>query len=90
MNYKMEKLQLTTSEIDELKNIAKNQPVFSGNLSSSNDAKSLIDKKLVLRYEGEYCLTEKGKNLMDSFIKVTCDLRDSGIIYKNKKNEKSI
>ncbi len=81
----MEKLNLTASEIEELKNIAKHQPVFAGNLQSHQGAQELINKGLALRYEGEYCLTEKGKELMDSFKKAACDLRDGGILYKNRK-----
>ena len=60
----MENIKLTKSERSEFNHIAKNQPVFAGNICSSQDAKSLMDKGLVFRYEGEYVLTEKGKNLV--------------------------
>jgi predicted transcriptional regulator len=54
---------LTKSQRAEFDNIAANQPVFAGNLQSHQDAKDLMDKGLVMRYEGEYVLTEKGKEL---------------------------
>ena len=82
-------IKLSVNERQEFDNIANNQPVFAGNLSSSNDAKLLIEKGLVMRYEGEYVLTELGK-LLKSNLKAATDLRDSGIIYKNRANEKSI
>ncbi len=80
-------IRLSANERTEFDNISKNQPVFSGNLASSNDAKSLIEKGLVMRYEGEYVLTELGK-LLKSNLKAASNLRDSGIIYKNRTNER--
>ena len=69
-------IRLSVNERQEFDNITNNQPVFAGNLSSSNDTKQLIEKGLVMRYEGEYVLTELGK-LLVSNLKAASDLRDS-------------
>lgn len=74
--------EITQSEFDELKNIKENQPVFAGNLCSSNDAKSLIEKGYVMRYEGEYVLTEKGKELFESCKQAAKDLANTSILRK--------
>ena len=57
----MSNMELSKSLISELFNIGNNMPVFAGNLQSSQDANKLIDLGLVIRYEGKYVLTEKGK-----------------------------
>jgi len=52
---------LSAGEREELKNIAQNMPVFAGDTLSHDTVNSLVSKKLALRYEGEFCLTEYGK-----------------------------
>jgi len=54
-------MELQKSLVAELFNIGKNMPVFAGNLQSHQDANKLIELGLAMRYEGEYVLTEKGK-----------------------------
>lgn len=62
--FKKEKMEtLTKSQRAEFDNIAKNQPVFSGKLQSHQDAQELMNKGLAMRYDGDYVLTEKGKEL---------------------------
>jgi predicted transcriptional regulator len=73
---------ITKSEVEELKNIKKNQPVFAGDLQSSNDAKSLIEKGSVMRYEDKYVLTEKGKQLFEEFRQAARDLANTSILRK--------
>ncbi len=54
-------MELSKCLIDELFNIGKNMPVFAGDLQSHQGAEELIELGLVMRYEGKYVLTEKGK-----------------------------
>lgn len=54
-------MELSKSQTSELYHIGKNMPVFAGNIQSKQDAQDLIDFGLAMRYEGEYVLTEKGK-----------------------------
>lgn len=60
-------MNLTKSQEAEFINIAKNQPVFAGNLQSHQGARELMDLDLVMRYEGEYVLTDKGSELKNKF-----------------------
>ena len=55
-------MDLSKSQIAELFNIGNNMPVFAGKLQSHQSAQELIDLGLAMRYEGEYVLTEKGKD----------------------------
>jgi hypothetical protein len=55
--------KITLSQLSEFHLISKNQPVFAGNLASTYDANSLIELGFVMMYEGEYVLTEAGKEL---------------------------
>lgn len=52
---------ISKTELWELFNISQNMPVFAGNTISHQSARSLIDKRLAMKYEGEYVLTEAGK-----------------------------
>ena len=72
---------MNNSQFEELKNIGKNQPVFAGDLQSSYSAKELTELGLVMRYDGKYVLTEKGKEKYNKIIAAE-KLRDSGILYK--------
>lgn len=65
--------------MEELCNIAKNMPVFAGKLISHQTAQACLDRKWAMRYEGEYVLTELGKNIIGAF-----EIRSSGIFYKPK------
>jgi hypothetical protein len=76
-------MKLEKLEIEEIKNIADNQPVFSGNVLSKESAHSLCEKKLAMIYEGEYVLTEAGKIWVRNY-RAAEKIRDSGILYKNK------
>lgn len=55
-------MELSKSLVAELFNIGNNMPVPAGNLQSHQDAKELMDLGLAMRYEGQYVLTEKGKD----------------------------
>jgi hypothetical protein len=57
----LDKNNLPKHLMDELFNIGKNMPVFAGNLNSHQGAQELIDLGLAMRYEGDYVLTELGK-----------------------------
>lgn len=72
---------LTKSQREEFDNIANNQPVFAGNVISKQTTKELVDMGLVMTYEGEYVLTEKGK-IKKSNLEAAEKIRDSGILYK--------
>lgn len=74
-------LKLTPSLREEFNNIAKNQPVFAGNLLSHYTADELCKLGLVFRYEGEYVLTDKGTVLKDN-LKSAFDITCNGILYK--------
>lgn len=74
-------MNLSKPERVEFDNIAENQPVFSGNVLSKHMAEILIGKGLVMHYEGEYVLTDKGQQLKENLISAQ-KLVDSGILYK--------
>lgn len=54
---------LSKGEKTELEVMGQYQPVFAGDVLSKEDSRSLISKGLALKYEGDYCLTEKGKKV---------------------------
>lgn len=76
-------LKLTPSLREEFNNIAKNQPVFAGNLLSHQGADDLYKLGLVFRYEGEYVLTDKGTVLKDN-LKAAFDIMCNGVLYTPK------
>lgn len=80
-NEELSKLSLTKSMREEFDNIAKNQPVDSGSVISKQESRKLILCGLVMYYEGEYVLTEKGTILKENIAAAT-KIRDSGILYK--------
>jgi hypothetical protein len=52
---------MNKSESEELRCIGLYQPVFAGDVLSKATSQTLIDKGLVMRYDGDYVLTELGK-----------------------------
>lgn len=60
--------QLSKSEEYELVLIGRGMPVFAGNLSSTQEARRLIDKGLVMMDSGAYLLTEAGFDVFVSII----------------------
>lgn len=65
--------------MEELCNIANNMPVFAGNTISHQTAQACVDRKWAMRYDGEFVLTELGKNIIAAN-EIKCD----GILYKPK------
>lgn len=54
-------MELTKTEVEELQNIGVYQPVFAGDIIGKSTCKALKEKGLVIQYEGDYVLTEAGK-----------------------------
>ena len=76
--------KMTNLEFEELKNIDRNQPVCSGKVLSKESAQALINMGLSMHYEGEYVLTEAGKQKYSNILSAE-KLRDSGILYTKTK-----
>lgn len=51
---------------EEFELIGLYQPVFAGDVLSKEDSRQLIELGLAMKYEGDYVLTEKGKELFIS------------------------
>lgn len=86
INAELSGLVLTKSMREEFDNIAKNQPVFSGNVISKQESRKLILCGLVMYYEGEYVLTDKGTALKENLAAAT-KIRDSGVLYNSPPNK---
>lgn len=74
--------KITKPALEEFHLIAKNQPVFAGNLSSKEDAKLLMDLGFVMRYEGEYVLTDAGTELKRIMFDSANKIAKNGILNK--------
>lgn len=71
------------SDFDEFQNIAYNQPVYAGNVLSHQGCRRLMDLGLVMRYEGDYVLTNKGTVLKEN-LQAAHDTMCNGVLYKPK------
>lgn len=53
--------------MEELCNVANNQPVFAGKTISSKTIRACLDREWVMRYNGEYILTKSGEDIIGVF-----------------------
>ena len=60
-------MELSKRLQEELHAIGVYQPVFAGDLLSKGDTQVLKSKGLVCTYEGNYCLTERGKEIFSQY-----------------------